>query len=333
MVTSQIPQTHVTTFAQVSKFRFGGPVQTSEGEMGTLGHVLVDPAAYTLSHIAVKLRYGPFAFGREFYVPFAQVGEATADLITLKINRETLESAKDVPSGVKLTSGVTVSGDGKRLGRLAQLTFETETRKLRHLIVDRGVTGEWVVPAQAVVSLDAKQITADLRSRGVSALAPYRPDEELIQDIRDAAYNYPRLRIDMNGLDVRVIDGVVWLRGHVSSDLNRRLVEDQVKNVHGIAELHNELIADNELAANIAWALNSDPRLHEERIGVYPALGLVHLRGAVHTEAEREAAIEVARKTPGVRGVVNELHVSADANVLPVMAGVTGDEDMVPGGR
>jgi osmotically-inducible protein OsmY len=90
---------------------------------------------------------------------------------------------------------------------------------------------------------------------------------------------------------------------------------------------------DPELAAEISRALARDPRTAGEHIGVYPMLGRVRLRGAVHTVAAREAAERLATAIPGVGEVVNELHVSADANVLPVMASVTNTEDVVPGGR
>jgi osmotically-inducible protein OsmY len=115
--------------------------------------------------------------------------------------------------------------------------------------------------------------------------------------------------------------------------LNRRLMGDLVSQIHGLGELHNELITDPQLAGVISRALAHDPRTAEERVGVYPTLGRVKLRGAVRTAAAREAAEQIARSAHGVGEVSNELHVSLDANVLPVLAGVTNTEDDVPGGR
>ena len=70
-----------------------------------------------------------------------------------------------------------------------------------------------------------------------------------------------------------------------------------------------------------------------ERIGVYPALGHIHLRGRVHTGDARAAAYEVARGVPGVKDVENALLVDPNAEVIPIMAGITNEEDRVPGGN
>lgn len=319
--------------AQVSKFRFGAVAETNEGESGTVTQVVMDDAARTVTHVAV--RFGPFGgrFGKVYYAPFEQIASATAELVKLQVNREALEAFTVAPKGLTLTSGVKVSEGGKSLGHLAQLTFESASRVLRHLVVERGLGSEWVIAAQTITRLDAKQIIIAQGAEGAHTLTAYRPDGEIEQDLREAIYDYPRLRIDMGGINVHVIDGVTWLRGHVSSELNRRLVADQIQGVDGISELHNDLIADTELAAAVSRALAADPRLREERIGVYPALGQVHLRGMVRTADARTSAAEVARRVPGVGGVVNELHVDPNASVLPVLAGVTGEEDEVPGGR
>ena len=78
-------------------------------------------------------------------------------------------------------------------------------------------------------------------------------------------------------------------------------------------------------------ALAHDPRTANEHIGVYPKFGDVHLRGrATHTEA-RQAAGAIAATVPGVKQVANELGIDPNADVVPVLAGITNEEDMVPG--
>ena len=151
--------------------------------------------------------------------------------------------------------------------------------------------------------------------------------------MREAIYDYARLRVDLPGIAIRVIDGVLWLQGHVSSDLNKRLVSDQIVNIRGLSEIHNDLIADNDLAADVAMALAKDPRTAQGNIGVYPALGHINLRGRVRTPEARRAAYEVTRSVPGVEDIENALIVDPNAEVIPVLAGVTNQEDRVPGGR
>ena len=100
-----------------------------------------------------------------------------------------------------------------------------------------------------------------------------------------------------------------------------------------MSEIHNDLIADNDLASDVAMALAKDPRTARSQIGVYPSLGRINLRGRAHTPVARQAAYEVARGVPGVEDIENALIVDPDAEVIPVLAGVTNQEDRVPGGR
>jgi hypothetical protein len=70
-----------------------------------------------------------------------------------------------------------------------------------------------------------------------------------------------------------------------------------------------------------------------EHIGVYPRLGVVRLRGTVRSAEEKRLATQVASGIHGVASVQNELRIDPNATVVPTMASVTNEEDMVPGGR
>lgn len=298
--------------------------------MGTLTHVVVTPE--TRAVVSVGVRFG--LFGHAVYLPIAQVAEATEHLVQLDLTRDEVVKYGKQPAGLRLGGDTPVTLEGKRLGKLKQATFNRDTGALRHLVIERGLGSEVVVSAVAIARLDASGVALTaLGAGGRPTLTPYRPDDELRDDARRAIENYARMRVELDGINVTAIDGVVWLRGHVSSELNGRLAQDLVSGVPGIAELHNNLIADPDLAGAISRALARDPRTAEEHIGVYPMLGRVRLRGAVRTQAARDAADAIANATPGVGEVLNELRVDVNANVLPVLAGVTGDEDVVPGGR
>lgn len=318
-------------FVAVTKFRFRSPVRDAEGAGGSLLHVVVAPDTRAIS--AIGVRFG--LVGREVFMPVSQVEEATQDLVQLRVTQaEAAKGAQSAPAGsVRLGRHTAVTLDGKRLGRLAQVTFNRDTGALRHLVIDR-LGGEVVASALAISRLDANGVALASLGAGAAPVAtPYRPDAELREDVIHALDQYPRMRVDLGGITVSAIDGVVWLRGHVSSDLNCRLAEDLAREVHGVAELHNQLISDNDLAAAVSRALARDPRTAEEHIGVYPVLGRVRLRGAVRTPIAHDAAAEIATTVPSAGEIINELHVNADANVLPVMASVTNTEDVVPGGR
>ncbi len=312
---------------QVSAFRFGGDVQTSEGEPGTLAQVVMEVGGHTITHIGV--RFGLFGRGRVSYASFADIASATDDQVTLTITRADLEAgARATPTGFKLSAETQVLLDGKRSGRVGQVAFDSATRRIWRLVIDRGLGGEWTASARYITQLDAKQITLT-----GAKLTTFVSNQHLADDIHRALENYSKLRIDLGGIHVLVADGVVWLEGHVSNDLNRRIVSDQLHGVQGIAELYNNLYSDNEVANRVSQALASDAQTAQAHVGVYPSLGEVHLRGVAPNAETRAAVAATARGVPGVAAVINELHVDPRADMLPVMAGVTGDEDIVPGGN
>lgn len=102
----------------------------------------------------------------------------------------------------------------------------------------------------------------------------------------------------------------------------QRMAEDQVQGITGMSELHNDLVADNDLAATVSMVLALDSRTAGQHIGVYPRLGAMHLRGSVRTRAAYEGASNVARAVPSVTRIMNELRIDPDANEIPVLAGV-----------
>lgn len=309
------------------KIRFGADVYTSEDERGTLSSVTVEPGG---DAVGVGVHFG--VFGHEVFADFGRLVEGTASKVALNMARSELSSTQ--PAGARLSSATKVTLDGKRLGKLAGVTFDARTHAPRRIVIARQGGGSLVAPATALVSIDADTVSlSSARDGAQPAVTVYRPDAELRLDIHEAIENYARMRVDAGGVDIQAIDGVVWLAGHVSSDMSLHLVEELTRGVPGVAELHNLLVADTDLAASVSSALARDPRTAGERIGVYPALGRVRLRGVVRTPLAREAATQIASENPDAQEVVNELRVDANASLLPVLAGVTGEEDMVPGGE
>ncbi len=316
-----------TEFADVLKFRFDADIQASDGEAGKLSRVFANSDERIVTHIGIRV--GLF-LGKTYYLPLSLVSAATAETVTLTIPLEEIEKHTTKPEGVELSTATGLMVAGKHIGHLTQLTVNQAGGVLWHLVIERGAR-EVVVPATMVTNITSRQISADLNGVSANQLSVYRPDEELRQEVYDAIYDYPRLRVELAGITIHAIDGVVWLHGYVSSDLNRRMVADQLQHIAGLSELHNDLIADNNLAASVSMALARDPRTANQYIGVYPKFGEVHLRGRALTAEVRQAAGEVAAKVPGVKDVVNELIVDPHADVVPVLAGITNQEDNVPG--
>lgn len=321
-------------FAEIIKFRFGAPVVASDGPAGYVAHVIVDATAGVVTHVGVRLgRWGSYAHN----LPVGLLTGAAAEQVTVTITLDDIkQKAQPMPSGsVQVGTSTLLEINGKRQGKVAQVSAIRDTLAVHRLVCDRGLgRGEALVPVPVDGSTkwDTKRVSVRLPDAQARALVSYRPDDELLQEVTQALYDYPRLRIDLRGMQVRAVDGDIWLMGHVSSDLNSRVAEDQLVGIAGLANVHNELLTDTDLAANVAAALAEDPRMQGQHIGVYPELGEVRLRGTVKTAAARDAATQVAAAVPGAEHVVNELRVDPDSVVVPVMAGITGEEDQVPGG-
>jgi osmotically-inducible protein OsmY len=324
-------QNSTTDYVAVSKYRFGVPVLTDDGEEGSLDSLIVDAPTHAMT--GLRVRFG--LFGRElFTLPLDVIRHATSDRVELHTTLDDLRSKyTQVTSVTLLTSGTHVQVGEKSVGKLTQVTVNRASHILRHLVV-RSVRAELSVPANGITKIEGRRIvvTASAVPAG-QLLTPYRSDDELHEEIRSAIFDYPRLRVDLIGIGIHVIDGALWLQGHVSSDLNKRLVQDQLVNIRGLSDIHNELISDTDLAGAVAMALAKDSRTARERIGVYPTLGNINLRGRVRSEAARAAASEVTRGVPGVGEIENVLIVDPNAEVIPVLAGVTNQDDRVPGGN
>ncbi len=64
---------------------------------------------------------------------------------------------------------------------------------------------------------------------------------------------------------------------------------------------------DVAITKDVQDRLGADPVAKESKIGVETKAGVVHLSGAVATDTERASAEKIARDTPGVRGVDNNV--------------------------
>lgn len=313
----------------VMKFRFGATVVASDGEAADIVGVVVLPGQRTIASVVVKL-----PGGAQVAVPVERIADATAQAMRVTVTREALlHVLPKVPSGATvLTPRTQVALNGGNYGNLAQISMLVATGAIHHLTVRRGMSGDYLVPASAITDIsDDGRTVACAQAPGAAPVA-YRSDGEVADDVQTALWNYSRLRVDLRAVQVRVVDGEVWLNGYVSSSLNRRVMAELLEDIKGVTAIHNELVADNELAIQIAQALAKDPRTHGQRFGVYPNLGQVYLRGLAHTPEAALAAAEIAGQIDGQHIVVNQVVVNATAEFLPMLAPVTNTEDVIPGG-
>lgn len=322
---------NLSTFELARAFRFGATIQASDGEAGALVALVADNERRTLIEIGVRLG----AFRRSAFVSLKHVIAATAETLTLDISRAEIER-EHTAAGMILTPFTTVRANGVYLGRLVQMTVTAPSETIRHFVVAHGLHGlrrEAAASARIIIGMTAQRISVRLDGLPQKRLLPYRSDTALRQDVYARLFDYAPLRVDLPGIEIQPVDGVVWLRGYVSSGGARRMAEDQAQGIKGQTGLRNELTSDDALAATVSLAIAHDPGVDRQQlIGVYPRLGVVYLRGSVRTLAARERAGVVATACPMVRWVVNELRVTPSAEGISVMANITNQPDHVPGG-
>ncbi|WP_376796667.1 BON domain-containing protein [Thermogemmatispora sp.] len=320
--------------SELLKFRFGSKVFCSDGEYGLLDEVVVDAARRSLTHVGVSR--GLFVKKR-FYLAFSQVSQASSDGVTLTTRLATLEQeAVPEPQGIRLSGRSLVEAKAAHQhGTLLLLAVQPGSGEIAYLVAHNLPKGQdTLLRASAIAELTAGGVSLNISAEELAGLPPYRPDRELQREVEAVLFDLYPLHVDLRGISARVLDGVLYLDGNISSALRADLVERQVMGVPGLLEIRNNLVADDTLASQVALALGCDQRTRGLPIGVYPRLGAVRLSGAVRSAEQKRVAEEIARAVPGVRQVINELTVKSSAERLPVMASTGAeDEDLVPGGR
>lgn len=328
-----------TRISEMQKFHFGKKIMGTDGEAGSLVHVVFDSESHRLTHLGMKQGH---LFGKTVDLPYNTVTEATGDGILLRNTCKEVQVllAELAAAGEAATSGAVLdhrslverSGAAEK-GTLLFTAVHPENGTLAYLVVHRLLPErDTLLHEQYVTTIAPGHVIVTITDAILNALPPYRPDDEMEEDVRRALFDLTPLHADMKGITIRVLDSVLYLDGNISSQLRADIVEDQVRGVPGLLEIKNNLVGDDRLAADLAMALAQDPRTHDLPIGIYPRLGEVRLSGAVHTSEQKSIAEEIVRNFPGVRSVINDLVVDPKANLLSVMlpTGVEA-EDKVPG--
>lgn len=322
-----------TSIAEMNKFHFGSRVFCTNGEDGVLTHVGFDAATRHLTSIVV--RQGRL-FGKTFYLPADKITTAASDGIQLAMTLEELAGAsKSSLNGVLLDNKSIVERDGGAgRGTLELVALHPRTNELAYIVAHNLRPNQsTLLQAHYVTKIENGHIIVSVPDVTLQTLAPYRPDSELQQEVEAILFDLTPLHVDFRGMMVKVLDSVLYLDGNISSSLRSDIVTDQASGVPGLLEIKNNLVGDDQLAADLALALGHDERTRELPIGVYPKLGVVRLSGSVHSEGQKAAAEEMARSFAGVRAVNNGLTVDPRVDTLSVMTAPEGSEvtDKVPG--
>jgi osmotically-inducible protein OsmY len=322
-----------TRISEMQKFHFGKRIICTDGDEGFLTHVVCDPDTCRLTHIGVKQGR---LFGKLVQLPYDTVVDASGDGVSLNITRaELAATGNPTVSGAILDNKCIIENVGAAgRGTLSLIAVHPRSGELAYIVAHnlRPNQGTWLLE-EYIETVATGIIKVNIPATTFQELPPYRSDSELQQEVESILYDITAMHIDLKGMNIRVLDGVLYLDGNISSSLRSEIAQDQVLGVNGLLEIKNNLVCDDRLAGDLAMALGRDPRTRDLPIGVYPRLGAVRLGGAVHTSQQKVATEEITRNFPGVRSVLNELVVNPDTDIIHVMAPAEGGEaeDKVPG--
>jgi osmotically-inducible protein OsmY len=135
-------------------------------------------------------------------------------------------------------------------------------------------------------------------------------DRRLFFKLRNALWDYEPLRASGAQLTLDVSHQVVQVSGRVRSVAQKQLIDALVGRIEGVREVQNQLVADPEIARDVALALARDSELASHVIQVVSQLGEVTLYGSVPSETLRDRAIEIAAGLGVVRSVESGLVVA-----------------------
>ncbi len=117
-----------------------------------------------------------------------------------------------------------------------------------------------------------------------------------------------------------VIGGRVYLKGHTDTPEARREATRVAWNTPGVKEVHNDIAIGGpsgfQVSADDTWVtikvraeLLSDARIPDINYTIETQNRVVYLMGHARDPEERQLAVELARNTKGVKGVVDYLVV------------------------
>ncbi len=153
-----------------------------------------------------------------------------------------------------------------------------------------------------------------LETRGVAANRPIPSDDELKAAVR--AELDQDWRLDPTGISIAVDLGSVTLTGSVFTHEERRIAEQDARDVVGVAWVTNRLFAqvdardDQAIQDEVQFNLDTDYATADLDIDATVHHGIVTLSGKVGSWFERSHAATLASSVRGVKEVVDHLTVA-----------------------
>jgi osmotically-inducible protein OsmY len=246
---------------------------------------------------------------------------ATTTLATRRLRRRSatpLAATDGTLAGViVLRAGTVLVGARGTLGRVARLWVDRETMRVMHLLVRPSgahASTLHVVPASSVTLAAPNRFTTGLDAGALAALPLYRPDGEILDDVRAAIASVladPRAR---RNVKTHVDDGHVWLAGEVDTSDQVAFVIGALAPIRGVRAVTSDLVSQEDLAqtveARLRAAANGSGTFND--VSTLTEHGIVYLEGSVPHQQARAEVERIALSVAGARVVVNNLRVEGE---------------------
>lgn len=115
------------------------------------------------------------------------------------------------------------------------------------------------------------------------------------------------LRTTTADIEIVATQDAVALNGRVRTGLLRRMADRLARSSLNGWQLHNNLVADDQMAMDLAARLASDARTADANLRIEVYFGSVVLVGAVQSDAQRAVVLELVRQAPHVTRVEDHL--------------------------
>jgi osmotically-inducible protein OsmY len=205
--------------------------------------------------------------------------------------------------------GTRVYSDRETIGYVDHLLVD-DSGSITHLILRRGALPfRAVVPMQMVKDVGEKGLYVPASKNQWAEIERYRPRPDA--DIEDeiASQLAGEDEVDLEGIGVSVIDGMVHLKGLVADLPAKRRAHALAASTEGVVWVQDEILTDGEVQARVTAALLADPRTALSDIGVQVRSGVVTFHGSVDREGTKAAATSIAKAQAGVVAVQNGLEL------------------------
>jgi osmotically-inducible protein OsmY/uncharacterized protein YkvS len=137
-----------------------------------------------------------------------------------------------------------------------------------------------------------------------------KEDAAVDEKIHHALWKDDVLRsTDNDAINIQVINGIVYLSGHIAGSTNRQRIEKVLQTIDGIRGISSALIMDDELMREVAASLGQIEHIHQCKFFTGVSHGVVVLNGEVSSADVRKSAEQCAASHPNVRGVINYIRV------------------------